>query len=465
MSLIYELGSVLSIDEMMIRFCGKSNETHRIKGKPIREGYKFFVLATKQGYIVNFTPDGRSAAKDVDKMDYDSTNNYLGKIGALVLHLCDAIILLKEKQIKRIKNKSNQRITRNRSSSNKSIVSESRSPDDFVIAMDNYFTRPKAIYELRKLNIGIVGTAQYQRAWPPEALKKVDDKKCDFNDFFWTVDDYGTLVARWMDNGMVFCTSTIHRPGKSVERCRRKPRKTKKNEKHVDKIWGKEGRKNIKIPTLIDDYNHWMGGVDLSDQRIAYYHPNLRCRRNWIPLFIQLLSIIRSNAFIVHQNYFKNKSLTHKNFTFALIDALIQKSMTKENISARNTPESGSSYHTPPLKRNLSEVLDKKEWNDIKTDNTFRKQRMRLSKHIGLDSFPLRKELPRALHRRVKGNVASRSSCVYCAWLYSQNKNDGDKNWTKTVKRTNQMCYYCNEYLCKEHFDIFHDDPGTIRKK
>ena len=176
MKLIYELGSVLAIDEMMIRFRVKSNETHRIKNKPIAEGYKFFVLATREGYIVNFTPDGRSAAKDVDRMDYDSTNKHLGKIGSLVLYLCDAIILLKEQQMKRIENTLNRRITRRRGLSDKSIDSMSRSPDDFGIAMDNYFTRPKVIFELRKLNIGIVGTAQYQRDWPPEVLKKVDDR-------------------------------------------------------------------------------------------------------------------------------------------------------------------------------------------------------------------------------------------------------------------------------------------------
>ena len=88
-------------------------------------------------------------------------------------------------------------------------------------------------------------------------------------------------------------------------------------------------RMNIKIKRLIDDYNHWMGRVDLSDQRIAYSYPNLRCRRNWIPFFIQLLSTIHANAFMVHQNYFKKKSLAYKKFTFALIDGLIQKSMNK----------------------------------------------------------------------------------------------------------------------------------------
>ncbi len=96
---------------------------------------------------------------------------------------------------------------------------------------------------------------------------------------------HGTLVACWMDNRMVFCVSTVHRIGQTIKRCIRKPRVTPKNKAHVDKVWGDKGKMHIEIPRLIDDYNHWMGGVDLSDQHISYYHPNLRCRRNWIPIF------------------------------------------------------------------------------------------------------------------------------------------------------------------------------------
>jgi len=206
MKLIYELGSVLAIDEMMIRFRVKSNETHRIKNKPIAEGYKFFVLATREGYIVNFTPDGRLAANDVYRMDYDSTNKNLGKIGSLVLYLCDAIILLKEQQMKRIENTLNRKITRRRGLSDKSIDCMSRSPDDFVIAMDNYFTRPKVIFELRKLNIGIVGTAQYQRGWPPEVLKKFMTKNVI------SMISFGLLMStvRWLLDGWTMGWYFVH---------------------------------------------------------------------------------------------------------------------------------------------------------------------------------------------------------------------------------------------------------------
>ena len=154
---------------------------------------------------------------------------------------------------------------------------------EFIIAMDNYFTLPKVIAALREKKIGVVGTSRFKRNWPPKKLKNIDADKADFNQFYWCVDEYGTLLGRWVDNNFVFCVSTIHCVGRSIQRLRRKPRKTLRNTKHVERIWGNEGAVLIDIPVIIDDYNHWMGGVDLADQRIAYYHPDLCCYRNWFP--------------------------------------------------------------------------------------------------------------------------------------------------------------------------------------
>ena len=49
--LIFILGTFLALDEMMIRFMGRSVETHRMKNKPIKEGFKFFVLAISTGFV------------------------------------------------------------------------------------------------------------------------------------------------------------------------------------------------------------------------------------------------------------------------------------------------------------------------------------------------------------------------------------------------------------------------------
>ena len=88
--------------------------------------------------------------------------------------------------------------------------------------MDNYFTLPKVIKKLRDLGISVVGTARLNQGWPPKQLKYIKITEVNFNDFHWMVDQYGTLIARWMDNDLVFCISTIHRVGSISNRLRKK---------------------------------------------------------------------------------------------------------------------------------------------------------------------------------------------------------------------------------------------------
>ena len=83
---------------MMIRFKGKSLETHRIKKKPIKEGFKFFVLSTMNGFILNFTPDGRTAAKK-NEQEYTEQRG-TGKIESMVLYLIGIIERFKKRKKK-----------------------------------------------------------------------------------------------------------------------------------------------------------------------------------------------------------------------------------------------------------------------------------------------------------------------------------------------------------------------------
>ena len=58
-----------------------------MKNKPIKEGYKLFVLTTKEGFVLNFTPDGRTAAK-VGEQEYDNHNGR-GKVESMISFLID----------------------------------------------------------------------------------------------------------------------------------------------------------------------------------------------------------------------------------------------------------------------------------------------------------------------------------------------------------------------------------------
>eukprot|EP00957_Ditylum_brightwellii_P175492 13361515-Ditylum_brightwellii.AAC.1 len=143
--------------------------------------------------------------------------------------------------------------------------------------MDNYFTLPRVIHALREMGVGVVGTSHFRKGWPPKNLCAITQQQAKFNNFYWCIDDYGMLLGRWLDNGMVFCVSTAPKVGGMVERAIRRPRITVLDTKHVKDIWGNVGKKEINIPRFVNDYNHWMGEVDVSDHRIAYYHPNLCC--------------------------------------------------------------------------------------------------------------------------------------------------------------------------------------------
>ncbi len=101
--LIFILGSFHALDEMMIGFTSdRSIEIDRIKNKPIKEGFNFFVLATKTRFVISFNPDGRTAVKKAEdgKMDYE-TNTKHGKIGSVIIYLVESIVQLQEKQKKR----------------------------------------------------------------------------------------------------------------------------------------------------------------------------------------------------------------------------------------------------------------------------------------------------------------------------------------------------------------------------
>ena len=100
MSFIHTIGTYPSIDEIIILISGRSQETHRIKNKPKREGFKLYVLATYSGYIINFTTDGRTAINN-EKMKYE-IDPINCKIQTMLMFLVEAIKKLREKQTERI---------------------------------------------------------------------------------------------------------------------------------------------------------------------------------------------------------------------------------------------------------------------------------------------------------------------------------------------------------------------------
>ena len=70
--------------------------------------------------------------------------------------------------------------------------------------MDNYFTLPIVMKQLRAIDIGVVRTARGRIGWPHPLLAGLDSNSTKFNYFYWYVDINGTLIAKWKDNSLVF---------------------------------------------------------------------------------------------------------------------------------------------------------------------------------------------------------------------------------------------------------------------
>lgn len=376
-------GSRLSIDEMMKLFKGRSAQTARMKGKPIKEGYKFWALCDAEtGYVYDFIPDGRLASRTI----HDVVISLAFMIPVSISH-------------------------------------------NYVIAMDNYFTRQKVMTSLTEMNIGCVGTARGERNWPPPELKNVDDPR--YNTLYTLPDKGKYLIARWIDNNVVTMVTNVHNGDESVERDRKRPRKTNTNRNHLDQVWGQSPVVKVHIPRIIDDYNHWMLGVDKADQLIAYYRPNLRCRRVWMPLLFHAMDIARINSYVAATQLgwkpSKGGALkygAHKEFVGEFIRALLARATTYETRrSRRNEVEIPS----PPTKR------------------------IRLStKNPKLPDHRLYGDYA----EHIKTEAPSQGRCIMCAYYYFKAKKE--RQPLPHIARPKKWCLACRDHLCDAHFQPYH---------
>ncbi|KAF9079247.1 hypothetical protein BGX27_006734 [Mortierella sp. AM989] len=138
----------------------------------------------------------------------------------------------------------------------------------FNIFMDSYFSNIPLFIVLRELNIGACRTARQNTTRFPKELKIYKGDKLDWNTLSAVVVDEKVFAILWMDNGPVTMMSTIHEivgDPSFITRNRRRPRETSTNAKSVRAAFGGNPCADLLIPKIIDDYNHNMNGVDISD--------------------------------------------------------------------------------------------------------------------------------------------------------------------------------------------------------
>ena len=78
--------------------------------------------------------------------------------------------------------------------------------------MDIHFFLPNTVKELCDLGISIIGTARYQRGWPPKPMQAIKEEKIEFSHF---TGQLTILELSWLDGWIMalFLASTVHLVG------------------------------------------------------------------------------------------------------------------------------------------------------------------------------------------------------------------------------------------------------------
>ena len=270
-----------------------------------------------------------------------------------------------------------------------------------VVGMDNCFTWARVMTTLTEMGVGVVGTACNQRGWLPKSFHNINDAR--FNTAYGMNNQNNCRVVRWVDDNVVTVVTNVHIGNESVKSMRRKPCPTTTNRANLNAVWGNKFVKKIKIPKVMDDYNHWMCGVNKADQLIAYCHPNPRCRRNWMPIWFHCLDVVQVNSHIVcdhlgWKSQRPNSSSKHKEHCVDFIKALIAKGKTFEMRATLQRILGYMANASPPTKRTCTSTK-----NPMLPD----------CRLLGDPRDHIRADAP------------TQRQCRMCSYLHAKAKNDG----------------------------------------
>ncbi|KZL82358.1 hypothetical protein CI238_13322, partial [Colletotrichum incanum] len=176
----------------------------------------------------------------------------------------------------------------------------------YHVYLNNLFSSVRLFRALRKIQVGASGTCRKDSGIDK---KLVAEKEAEVQGIAWgtihciPTSDGEVNQFSWKDNALVLFLTTVFRATdkEQVIRARRRPAGETAAKRAARQVFGPDVRKNLPIPIAIDEYNHKMGGVDISDQMRSYYQYCRPIRRGgWQAIAWNfLLEVVLVNSFML----------------------------------------------------------------------------------------------------------------------------------------------------------------------
>lgn len=171
---------------------------------------------------------------------------------------------------------------------------------NFHIYMDNLYTSVDLFEEFYEKGIKCTGIIRKTKKKLPDVANLTKDKSFTLQ----FLKRNQLTLALWKDHKIVCMGSTYY-----------------SNEFIYHKKWRNGNQAQIQIPLMIKEYNTYMKGVDIFDQRLTYYSYPHKFKKWWKYIFIYLLEISMFNSFIIYnkfQEFKRGKQLEYLQFRLKL---------------------------------------------------------------------------------------------------------------------------------------------------
>lgn len=228
----------VAVDESMIKFKGRNSMKQYLPMKPVKRGYKVWMLADKSGYCLKF-----------DVYTGRKNNKTTKDLGAKVVT---------------------------------SLV-QGLEGKDHKVYFDNYFTNVHLMKDLKEKGVNACGTVKPRRKDLPTFMTSENMNRGDSETF---TSSTGISATKWRDKKDVFILTNFHDPLEKSEVQRKQ----------------KDGTKCVyPCPRCVADYNKNMSAVDKFDQLMASYRLDRRSKKWWHRIFFYFIDAAVINAYIIYK--------------------------------------------------------------------------------------------------------------------------------------------------------------------